>query len=42
MEMDKKILNPMIQLFQPEVEEVIKNKRWREKILLIVGLGMRL
>jgi len=29
MEKDKKILNPMVQLLQPEVEELIKNKRWR-------------
>lgn len=29
MDKDKKILNPMIQLLQPEVEELIKNKRWK-------------
>ena len=29
MDKDKKILNPIIQLLQPEVEELIKNKRWR-------------
>jgi len=29
MEKDKKILNPMVRLLQPEVEELIKNKRWR-------------
>ncbi|MCD6450956.1 MAG: hypothetical protein J7L64_01135, partial [Acidobacteria bacterium] len=28
MKKDKKILNPMIQLLQPEVEELIKNKHW--------------
>ena len=29
MEKNEKNLNPMVRLFQPEVEELIKNKRWR-------------
>ena len=29
MKKDKKILNSMMQLLQPEVEELIKNKHWR-------------